>query len=74
MNSSDRPRLDLPPTALDRLLDALSIAGVMLVIAVLVAVWDKLPARVPTHFDMSGPPNGWGSRNTLLLFVVIPLV
>ena len=29
-----------------------------------------LPARIPTHFDMAGQPNGWGSPHTLwvLLF------
>ena len=26
---------------------------------------DPLPARIPTHFDMSGNPNGWGSPATL---------
>ena len=32
---------------------------------------DRLPARIPTHFDISGNPNGWGSPNTLLLIPIV---
>jgi uncharacterized membrane protein len=28
---------------------------------------EKLPNRIPTHFDLAGNPNGWGSPATLLL-------
>ena len=27
-----------------------------------VAVYDSLPERIPTHFDLAGNPNGWSSR------------
>ena len=74
MTKAERPRIDLPATGLDKALDAFSLAGVMLIVALMVAVWDKLPARVPTHFGMSGPPDGWGARSSLLLFVIAPLV
>lgn len=33
-------------------------------------VWDQLPARMATHFDASGHPNGWMSRETSLWFAV----
>lgn len=74
MKASERPRIEIVPTPFERVLDALSIAGVMISIAALVAVWDKLPTKVPTHFGLSGEPNQWGGRNTLLLFVIVPLV
>ena len=32
---------------------------------------DPLPERIPTHFDMQGHPNGWGSPAMLLLLPVI---
>jgi uncharacterized membrane protein len=32
---------------------------------------DRLPDRIPTHFDISGNPNGWGSPNTLLLIPIV---
>lgn len=32
---------------------------------------NRLPERIPTHFDISGNPNGWGSPNTLLLIPIV---
>ncbi len=29
---------------------------------------DRLPARVPLHFDLAGNPDGWGTPATLLYF------
>jgi uncharacterized membrane protein len=32
-----------------------------------------LPDRIPTHFDIAGNPNGWGSPRTLLLLPGVAL-
>ncbi len=49
-------------------------------IALAVLVWisyqalagpERLPDRIPTHFDMAGNANGWGSPAMLLLLPVI---
>ena len=32
---------------------------------------ERLPDRIPTHFDISGQPNAWGSPNFLWLLPVI---
>jgi hypothetical protein len=32
--------------------------------------WDQLPARMATHFDASGHPNGWMPRDTSLWFAL----
>jgi uncharacterized membrane protein len=29
-------------------------------------IWDKLPARVPTHFDFEGKANDWSDKSSLL--------
>ena len=31
-------------------------------------VWNKLPARMASHFGAAGQPNGWMSRETLAIF------
>jgi hypothetical protein len=31
-------------------------------------VWDQLPLRMATHFDVNGQPNGWMTRATALWF------
>ena len=37
-------------------------------------VWDQLPARMATHFGAAGQPNGWMTRETSLIFIVVLLV
>ncbi|MFZ0745496.1 MAG: DUF1648 domain-containing protein [Terracidiphilus sp.] len=32
---------------------------------------EPLPDRIPTHFDMAGNPNGWGSPAMLILLPVL---
>jgi uncharacterized membrane protein len=32
---------------------------------------NPLPGRIPTHFDLAGNPNGWGSPTTLLLLPAV---
>ena len=33
-------------------------------------VWDRLPVRVASHFDLAGNPNGWMSREQSLVFTL----
>lgn len=71
MIHSDRPRLDLPWSATDRLLAALATLGALLLLGAVPAVWSRLPDRVPTHFGFTGQPDAWGARGTLLLLPLI---
>ncbi len=34
-------------------------------------VWDRLPLRLATHFDLAGRPNGWMSPNGFLVFILV---
>ena len=36
-------------------------------------VWDRLPLRLATHFDLAGRPNGWMSPNAFLVFILVTL-
>jgi hypothetical protein len=33
--------------------------------------WQRLPARLATHFDLSNQPNGWMSRGGFLIFLLL---
>src|SRR5665647_549077 len=35
----------------------------------LAIVWENLPVKVPTHFDLSGIPNGWTDKNGLVYVI-----
>ncbi len=45
-----------------RRMDVVSIGVIGLTSALTAAVYDRLPARMATHFDLAGNPNGWMSR------------
>lgn len=40
--------------------------------AVVVAVrWNKLPDKIPTHFELNGEPNGFGGKGMLIVLLVV---
>lgn len=40
--------------------------------AVVVAVrWNKLPNKIPTHFELNGEPNGFGGKGMLVVLVIV---
>ncbi len=62
------------PSQTFRALAALPWLAVVLVGMRYWQVWDRLPARMATHFDASGRPNGWMSREASLIFMLGILV
>ena len=41
-------------------------ALILLPYAYLATIWDELPDKVPTHFNIDGEANGWSDKTTLL--------
>jgi uncharacterized membrane protein len=35
-----------------------------------IAVWDKLPERMPLHFGIDGNPDSWGAKSILSWFIM----
>ncbi|HEY9776031.1 MAG TPA: DUF1648 domain-containing protein [Planktothrix sp.] len=60
-----RPKLPLPLTKLEIVLEVLTVPIVLFNFALLAVYSKSLPATVPTHFDLAGTPNGWSSAGTL---------
>lgn len=69
-----RPDLVPPRSTLEMGLEALSLAALILTAVVAVTYWPRLPESIPMHFDLSGKPDGWGSRSTLVVLAVLPFV
>jgi len=69
-----RPVLDLPPTSTDIVLEILSALGMLVLVYLFVHAWATLPETIPTHFDIHGEPDGWGSKSTLVMLPIIALV
>jgi uncharacterized membrane protein len=53
--------------ATDRMLETAGAAVVVALLGYALLVWPSLPARVPIHFGLSGPPDGWAPRGALAI-------
>ncbi|GFP78114.1 DUF1648 domain-containing protein [Clostridium fungisolvens] len=71
--SNKRPILKIPYSNLERILEIISIASIIVVIGMLTACWDRIPQHIATHFGITGEPDGWGSKNTLLIMPIISI-
>jgi uncharacterized membrane protein len=61
------------PSSIETLLDLLSDAGLLLGILVVVYFRPMLPSSVPSHFNLSGIPDGWSDSSSLLIFPVVSI-
>ena len=68
---------NIPETAINpanaRLTNILSVLGLALTIIVLLVYWRQMPAEIPTHYGISGNPDGWGSKTSVLALPIISL-
>lgn len=60
-----------PRTGSEVMAEVLAFAITMGGLAYSLAAWSRLPARVPTHFDLGGRVDGYGSRDS---FLFLPLI
>ncbi|QJW89397.1 DUF1648 domain-containing protein [Spirosoma taeanense] len=51
-------------------LELLIVAPWLLVFAYMALSWNQLPARIVTHYDMQGNPDGWQRKETAALLAV----
>lgn len=57
-----------------RITEALAWLGVIASLAITIVRIPQLPDTIPTHFDINGTPNGWGSPASLLALPIIILI
>jgi uncharacterized membrane protein len=62
----------MPPrrSALDWCLEAVSAVALLVAISDVAIHWSILPAKIPIHFGADGSPNGWGSKNSLIILLI----
>lgn len=71
---NERPVLSIPRTLFETSLTILSASGVIFMCLAVGLSWHELPGQVPSHFDISGQPDGWSQRPTLLILPVVAVV
>lgn len=70
----ERPRIRPQAKAVDFVLEAAGALALALTIAFVALSWSALPARLPTHFDLAGRPDAWGSRASILFLPCVTAV
>ena len=55
----------------DMLADALCLAMLAGVTVWIWQIWADIPPQVPTHYNALGEADGWGSKNMVIVFLVI---
>lgn len=67
----NRPKLKMPRTFLENILDITAIVLFIASSANLIMQWSSMPRTVPTHFNGTGEPDGWGSKNHLWILLIV---
>lgn len=57
---------------LKRLYDLANIILLLLVAYTAYAAYPRLPARMPSHFDFAGNPDGWSGRSGVIVLAAVP--
>jgi uncharacterized membrane protein len=73
MRNRSRPVLHLPRTPFEKLLEALTALGIIILIAMTVWGYFALPAVIPTHYGFSGAPNAYGGKGSLLPLPIVAI-
>jgi uncharacterized membrane protein len=60
--------------AIDYVLEAAGMLALAATVIYIALSWSRLPARLPTHFDVAGRPNDWGPRASILFLPCLALV
>lgn len=66
-----RPKIKLPYSKPEKLLQILSLISLLLLIVLTVFSMIYLPERIPTHFGAGDHPDGWGGKEGSLLMLPI---
>lgn len=69
-----RPKLKIPKTLLENILDIALIFLFITAAGSLVMQWSSIPDTVPTHFNAAGEPDGWGNKINLWILLGIGLL
>lgn len=69
-----RPVLHLSRSPLDMGLEVVALLGVVVCCWIAFQSWDSLPETIPLHFGLSGEPNGWGSKATILILPAVAVL
>lgn len=68
-----QPKLSIPLTSLDISAEIISFAGLTAICLIYLLMVPELPNTIPTHFGISGSPDGWGPKSSMYVTLWVAL-
>ncbi|MCL2677921.1 MAG: DUF1648 domain-containing protein [Clostridiales bacterium] len=70
---SEEQKLELPLMPLELVFQALAVMGLVFLAVIFIALYKDLPEIIPTHFNIAGEPDAWGSKSSLIFLAALPV-
>jgi uncharacterized membrane protein len=67
MFKEERPRIKIPLNTHDFAIEFLGLSFLIILIIIPLIYYNRLPERIPVHFNAAGTPDGFGSRSSLFI-------
>lgn len=71
--SPERPILELERSPVERVADALTLAGLAACVAAVAAAFVWVDGPVPTHMNAAGEPDAWGGPGVLVFVAMVAM-
>ena len=71
---SFKPRIKVESTSVKRLLEIVSIAGIIYIVYILLQNWGSIPDKIPSHFGPDGSPDAYSGKSSILMLPVVGFV
>ncbi len=67
----NRPKISVPLTRLDWLLEALALLSILVLIFLPIYYYDVLPDKIPRHYNLQGQPDAYGGKSNLWVLALV---
>jgi uncharacterized membrane protein len=70
IKTGPRPRIKLKLSSHDYVIEFVALFFLIILIAIPLFSYNKLPESIPTHFNAAGQPDGFGGRHSLFILPI----
>jgi uncharacterized membrane protein len=69
-----RPRISIPLTATDWVLEVAGLVGIIVTIGFTLTWYNDLPDTIPRHYNVAGQPDGFSGKSILYTLTAVPIM
>ena len=66
-----RLRIKIKPDRFDYIIESITIIGLIVLFVLCIIYYGRLPDSIPTHFDLQGNPNSYGSKGSIWFLPIL---